>query len=165
MLHVVALAAALMAGSLPSTTADRLPNIRTSNVFLADLIAHAQEHSPTLARMVERVEQSDVIIYFEGVPKFEGSLRGCIHFVGAAGAHRYVRAQIKMMMNRYDIVASLAHELQHAIEIAAHPWVRDEPTLAELYRHIGHERDVRRFETDEAQTAGRAVRSEVLGAL
>jgi hypothetical protein len=165
MLHVVALAAALMAFPTSTAAPSQLQNVRTTNAFLAALIADAREQSPTLAEMLDRVERSDVIVYFEAIPRFEGSLRGCVHFIGASGPYRYVRAQIKTMMNRYDVVASLAHELQHAIEISNHPEVRSEEALAELYRVIGHERDLRQFETDEAQTAGRAVRAEVLGAL
>jgi hypothetical protein len=164
MLHVVALAAALMAPP-PSTAVNTVPNVRTHNPFLASLIADSVRVSPTLAAMIDRVEQSDVIIFFEAVPRFDSNLRGCLHFMGAAGNYRYLRAQIKTMMTRFDIVASLAHELQHAIEIAEHPDVRSEADLEELYRRIGHERQARRFETDEAQSVGRTVRAEMLGAL
>lgn len=164
MLHVAAVAAALMAFP-PSTTAVEVPNVRTTSAFLAQIVEGARRQSPTFAAMLAHIEQSDVIIYFEGIPKFEGGLRGCVHFIGASGRFRYVRAQIKTMMTRYDVIASLAHELQHVIEIADHPEVRDEPSLAELYRQIGHERDLRRFETDQAQSVGRTVRAEVLGAL
>jgi hypothetical protein len=164
MLPVVALAAALMA--LPtSATATAFPNIRTSNPFLAELIANVRTQSPIFEEMIGRVERSDVIVYFEAVPRFDTGMRGCVHFMGASGGYRYIRAQIKTMMNRYDVVASLAHELQHAIEIADHPEVRSEDTLADLYRRIGDEREWRTFETTGAQTAGRAVRAEVLGAL
>jgi hypothetical protein len=164
MLPVVALAAALMA--LPTSAAAKtFPNIRTSNPFLAELIANVRTQSPIFEEMIGRVERSDVIVYFEAVPRFDTGMRGCVHFMGASGGYRYIRAQIKTMMNRYDVVASLAHELQHAIEIADHPEVRGEDTLADLYRRIGDERDWRTFETSEAQTAGRAVRAEVLGAL
>jgi hypothetical protein len=166
MLHVVAFAAAALMTSPTSTTANsELQNVRTMNVFLAGLIADAREQSPTLAEMLDRVERSDVIVYFEAVPRFEGSLRGCVHFIGASNGYRYVRAQIKTMMNRYDVIASLAHELQHAVEIADHPEVTSEDSLAALYRRIGDERETRHFETDRAQSAGRVVRAEVIGAL
>ncbi len=164
MLPVVALAAALIA--LPaSATVTNVQNIRTSNPFLAELIAEARAQSPTFEEMYTRVEQSDVIVYFEPVPRFETGLRGCVHFMGTAGGFRFIRAQIKTMMNKFDVVGSLAHELQHAIEIADHPEVTTEKSLAELYRRIGDEREWRTFETNQAQTAGRAVRAEVLGAL
>jgi hypothetical protein len=129
------------------------------------LIADAREQSPTFANMLDQLERSDVIVYFEGVPRFEKNLRGCVHFMGASAGYRYLRAQIRTMMNRYDIMASLAHELQHAIEISRHPEVRSEADLAELYKRIGDERERWMFETNEAQSAGRTVRLEILGSL
>jgi hypothetical protein len=164
MLHVVALAAALIA-SPASTTATQFPNVRVTHSALAAMIADARNTSPTLAAMLDRVERSDVIVFIVGTPRLETNLRGCLHFMGSSGGYRYVRAQIKTMMNRYDVIASLAHELQHAIEIAEHPGVTSESALAELYRRIGHERESRMFETDEAQSRGRVVRAEMLGAL
>ncbi|MBI2221921.1 MAG: hypothetical protein HYU53_12030 [Acidobacteria bacterium] len=163
MLPVVALATALIA--LPaSATVANIQNIRTSTPFLAELIADTRAHSQTFAEMFDRVERSDVIVYFEPSQRADSGLRGCVHFMGTAGRYRYIRAQIKTLMNRFDVVASLAHELQHAIEIADHPEVRSEESLAELYRRIGSEREWRMFETDRAQTTGRAVRAEVLAA-
>lgn len=163
MLPVVALATALIA--LPaSATVANIQNIRTSTPFLAELIADTRAHSHTFAVMFDRVERSDVIVYFEPSQRADSGLRGCVHFMGTAGGYRYIRAQIKTLMNRFDVVASLAHELQHAIEIADHPEVRSEESLADLYRRIGNEREWRMFETDRAQTTGRAVRAEVLAA-
>jgi hypothetical protein len=163
MLHVVAFATALIFN--PPAAVTDLPNIRTTNPLLAALIAEARAQSPTFAEMLDQLERSDVIVYFEGVPRFDRNLRGCVHFMGASAGYRYIRAQIRTMMNRYDIVASLAHELQHAIEISHHPDVRTEADLAQLYKQIGDERERLTFETNEAQSAGRAVRSEVLGSL
>jgi len=83
--------------------------------------------------------------------------------MGASAGFRYLRVQIKTFMNRYDVVASLAHEMQHANEIAQHPEVACEASLAALYRRIGDEPEWCMFETAEAQRAERTVRAEILG--
>lgn len=164
MLHVAALAAALMAFPPTASTRD-FPHLRTSSVFLSSLIRDAREHSPTFLRLAESLESSDLIVYFEPSPNMEARFRGRVHFMGASTGYRYLRIQVRTTMNRFDVAASMAHEMQHAKEIAEHPEVTTEIELAALYREIGDEHDWCMFETDEAQQAGRAVRAEVLGAL
>lgn len=161
MLHVVALATALMAAA-PSATDRIFPHIRTTSPLLLSLINDARDHSPTFRRQLDTVEQSDVIVYFEAAPHLESRLRGRVHFMGASGGIRYLRIQVRTALNRFDLIASIAHELQHAIEISCHPEVVSEETLAALYRRIGDEHEWCMFETDEAVQAGKAVRTELL---
>jgi hypothetical protein len=127
------------------------------------LVAEGREHSPTFLALSNALEASNVIVYLEPSPYMERRFRGRIHFMGTSGGYRYLRIQIRTSMNRYDIVASIAHELQHANEIAAHPEVVCEEGLAKLYREIGDEHDWCMFETGQAQRAGQAVRAEVFG--
>lgn len=162
MLHVVALAAALMALP-PSASIRDITNIRTSSPLLALLIAEGREHSPTFLNLANTLEASNVIVYFEATPQMERRFRGRIHFMGTSTGYRYLRIQIRTSMNRYDIVSSIAHEMQHANEIAAHADVVCEEGLAKLYREIGDEHDWCMFETQQAQRAGQTVRAEVFG--
>lgn len=162
MLQVAALAVTLMAVA-PSAPPVAVPHVRTSSAYLSRLIEFARAESRTFFSMLVAIDTSDVIVYFEAVPQLDSRLRGCVHFMGSAGDYRYVRAQIRTAMNSHEVIASLAHELQHAIEIAAHPEVRSEADLAALYRRIGDEHQWRMFETNDAQQAGRTVRNEMLG--
>lgn len=161
MLHVAALAAALMAFPPTASICD-LPHVRTSSAFLSSLISDAREHSPTFLRLADSLESSDLIVYLEAAPHMEARFRGRMHFMGASSGYRYFRIQIRTAMSRYDVVASIAHEMQHANEIASHPEVVSEDGLAALYRQIGDEHDWCLFETNAAQQAGRAVRAEIL---
>lgn len=161
MVYVAAIAAALMT-NVPSAPR-AFPHLRTTSAYLLSLIGEAREHSPTFLELAETLEASNVIVYFEATPHMEARYRGRVHFMGASAGYRYLRIQVRTAMNRYDIIASIAHEMQHAREIAAHPEVVCEDSLAQLYRRIGDERDWCMFETDEAQQAGRAVRTEILG--
>lgn len=162
MLHVAAFAAALMAFP-PTASTSAFPLVRTTSALLSSLVADAREHSPTFLGLIERLEGSDMIVYLEAAPNMESRFRGRVHFMGASAGYRYLRIQIRTSMNRSDIIGSIAHELQHANEIAAHPEVVCEDDLADLYRRIGDEHDWCMFETSEAQQAGRLVRAEVLG--
>lgn len=60
------------------------------------------------------------------------------------------------MTGHVELVAILGHELQHAAEIAAAPWVHDAGTLARLYRRIGLRLGSNAFDTAAAQRPVRA---------
>ena len=59
------------------------------------------------------------------------------------------------------MIAVIAHELQHALEVAEHHEVRDSHALASLYRRIGVEAYRGRYDTQAAQFAGKQVRYEL----
>ena len=58
-------------------------------------------------------------------------------------------------------IGLLAHELQHAVELADAPEVRDDEGVRQLYRRIGSASDPDHFETAAARRIERAVRMEV----
>ena len=63
-------------------------------------------------------------------------------------------------------MATLGHELYHALEIAETPSVVDADTLADLYSRIGRKTTdsggVRTFETEAAAAAGLLARQQLL---
>jgi hypothetical protein len=65
----------------------------------------------------------------------------------------------------HELVAELAHELQHASEVAAHPDVIDGAALRAMYRAIGYQScnayGIECWETREAQAAERVVREQL----
>ena len=64
-----------------------------------------------------------------------------------------------------DLLAAIAHELQHAVEIAGSVDVRDSRSLGSFYERIGVSRGARTsFDTDAARETGARVKSELLGA-
>jgi hypothetical protein len=82
---------------------------------------------------------------------------------GPAG-QRYLRIQIAVAARGNELIALVGHELQHALEVAESPGVRDEPSLMALYEAIGHgEQGRHRYDTMAAQNTGRRVRLELIG--
>jgi hypothetical protein len=71
------------------------------------------------------------------------------------------------MPTRTRQLALIAHELQHAVEVAAAPHVVDVATLAQEYERIGHATrhrvEMRSFETLAAIAAARRVLAELAG--
>lgn len=80
----------------------------------------------------------------------------------AAGGVRYVKVQAAWDRPGQRQLATIAHELQHATEIAEAPAIVDDESMAEEYgRRIGFEKDQhhgrRRFESQAAIEAGQRV--------
>jgi hypothetical protein len=85
-----------------------------------------------------------------------------------AGSFRYVRATLNADQSADQMIATLAHELQHALEVAEDEGVTDQRSLLALYKRIGrpsYSGLVAAWETDAAQDTGFKVRRELLSAL
>ena len=117
-----------------------------------------------MAAIVERVEASDVIVYLALNPVMKPHLSGTLTWMTRAGGYRYVRASINPDQNNDQMIATVAHELQHALEVVADPTVVNEGTLVTMYRRIGQQHNSAaptRWETTAAQEAGFQVRREL----
>jgi len=138
---------------------------RALTPFAKNLLSDGVEQSPTVRKLVESFEQTDLVVYVEVsiTPRHKTS-RASLRFVGGEGPLRYVLVWIDAWVSSHaDRVAWLAHELQHAYEVSAEPEVRSEAALARYYRRIGHTRgpDGSLFETSAAKQAALQARSEV----
>jgi hypothetical protein len=83
-----------------------------------------------------------------------------------AGPYRYLRATISPDQTMDQAIASLAHELQHAVEVMGDEQVVNETTLISLYKRIGQPSTAAvasGWETIAAQEAGYQVRRELVG--
>ncbi len=114
-----------------------LPHIRSADRHLVELLDRGRQQSPTFARLVAHIEQSDVIVYVESGRDVPNSMVAYLRWAGAGPVHRYVRIKVKTPASDDVVLALLAHELQHAVEVADAPEVRCEEALAALYRRIG----------------------------
>ena len=166
MLRVVStlLAVLLFVTLAPSAAASpTAPRLRAIDARLARLIQETLRRSATFADMARALQRSDVILYVvPATRELPSELLGRVLFVCDAGRVRYLRAEIHMRRTDADLVATIAHELQHTLEVAAHPDVRDEQGVRGLYGEIGCSRRPNRFDTKAADEAGWRVRSEVL---
>lgn len=138
-------------------------HVRGANPGINKLIARGVKASPTFAGLVAALDQSDVIVYIEVTNKLPMSIDGRIAFMASTGPLRYLHAQVRDGLGFESTIATAGHELQHALEIAAHPEVRDSASLAQLYRRIGDPSvpHAHQFDTPAARHTGRRVRQEL----
>jgi hypothetical protein len=121
--------------------------------------------SATFKALVDRIEASNVIVYVALNPMMKSSLSGMLTWMTRAGDFRYVRASISTELPFDQMIATVAHELQHAVEVIEDETVTDEKSLVALYRRIGRQHSPAapaQWETAAAQQAGFQVRRELI---
>lgn len=141
------------------------PRIRIVGSRVAELMTRACRASPTLKALVDEVEASNLIVHVTTASPMRHRPRGSLHFVLHAQGHRFLRILLDDRLPDDVLIALLAHELQHAVEIARAEGVVDNATLETLYRAIGEVacEDGRRreYDTPAARRIGALVLTEL----
>ena len=95
-------------------------HVRSSKPALSDLIQDGYARSPTFRRLVDRLNAVHVVVYveFQITPQRQ---RGYLsHNIREAGEWRYLQVRLRAR-SRSIMISVLAHELQHALEVASDP--------------------------------------------
>ena len=143
-------------------------HVRGTTAPLRALIADTARKSPVFRAMLDRLEASTVIVYVRTAPLPTSALDGRTAFLKVDVPTPDARLLVvELSCNRPILaqIATLAHELRHAIEIADAPWVVGSKTLEQYYAQIGFRLDTSghpvRFETVAAREAAAQVRREL----
>lgn len=140
------------------------PRLRPQDSRTAKFIDLGFKRSATMRALIDRIEASNVIVYVRINPMMRPQLSGALTFVTTSGGFRYVRAMINADQAPDLMIATLAHEFQHVVEVIDNPSVVDEQTLVSLYQRIGvanTQRAIPGWETAAAQAMGAQVRREL----
>lgn len=145
-----------------------LSRVRTGDAALSALLSEAFAYSPTFRQLVTTIERSDGLVYLLEGPCPERTRACLLMQLEQAGPNRMLRIHIPPGKADVDAAGSIAHELQHAVEVLADRRIRTTDDLFALCHMIGPDppsswlqsRTRRRFETAAAQKAGEEVREE-----
>jgi hypothetical protein len=140
-------------------------SIRIPDTRLASLLADGVRRSPTLQSLIDRIQDSQVIVFVQTVRWLPSELAGTVSWIGASGPYRFVRVMVKLQVGGDALVASLGHELHHVLEVTQAPWVLDDRSLLELYELIGQRTSGTglAWDTIAAQSAGDQILRELKG--
>ncbi len=169
----IVLAALLLAAGRPSPAAALTPadgaafHVRTTDLELRLVIADGMRQSPTFRALVQRLTGSDVVVYVCRWHRQAGA-DGSLTFAATAGGYRYVVVRVSTQRSQLQLLALLAHELRHAVEVAETPAIVDAPSLAREYARLGYVSQMSRggrvaFDTEAAIAAGHQVLVELQG--
>jgi hypothetical protein len=141
--------------------AARVPHVRASDPLAADVLQRAAAESPTVANLIAQLDQSDLIVNIV-TGRLPDSVNGHTRIAAATPVARYIRVTLRIPGATPRLIATLGHELRHAVEIAGMPDVRDEASLAAEYRRVGTAMAREGFfETAAAVETGRQVAREL----
>ena len=141
------------------------PRVRANDGRTAAILLDGLSRSETLRALVDEIEQSDVIVYLEIQWNLRRGLAGSLNWVAATGSFRYVRISLSPDVIGDVMVATLGHELQHAVEIARERSIISSATLASYYAKNGLSVTAHwnGWDTLAARQTGDEVRRELAG--
>ncbi len=111
-------------------------HVRAAHPKLNALLKAGITRSVTFRSLVEALDQSDVIVYVEPHVNRDGLGAYLKHRVIAVGSVRYLYVAADLRGAPDRLIPLLAHELQHALEVAGHAEVRDERGVDELFDRL-----------------------------
>jgi hypothetical protein len=132
MVGILVLASLIGAAEQPASCS----HVRTTEARLQALVEKGVERSERFRRLVDTLNASDVIVYLQ--PKInQRSLAGYLaHRVVVAGPMRYLQIAVDMRGSEDRLISLVAHELQHAVEVAEAPEIRDSRALARMFERV-----------------------------
>lgn len=136
--------------SQPEAVAASPVRVRSANGRIRLALRHGSAHSERFRELLETLGASDVIVHIEDGRCQVLEPAGCIQVAAAAKGARYLRIAVKAKASMLQLVPILAHELQHAVEIAEAPEVVDAATMQNYFGRIGQRRTKGVYETTQA---------------
>src|SRR5215467_22197 len=93
-------------------------HVRSNDGKVLELIERGEIRSETFGRLLDAMDATDVIVYVEAKAKIRGLRGDLAQHITATGERRYLRSVFKFPGSDDQLTALVAHELQHAREVA-----------------------------------------------
>jgi len=143
--------------------AQHLPGaVRAMDAGAAEACAYGRASSASFRQLVESFDPEHVVVHIETGAIHVFGTAGATRLVGSAGQWRYVRITVDPDLPLDARTAVIAHELQHAREIADAS-AATQTQVRQLFERIGRpvQGVVDTYETADAITAGKRVWREL----
>ena len=114
-----------------------LTRLKPADGEMRRLILDGYARSALFRELVDELQRSNAIVVIQFGQCAKGRFRSCVTNVDGDGRQRHVRVKINTRTTDDRLVATIAHELQHAVEILRDPAVTDARSALGLYRQIG----------------------------
>lgn len=139
--------------------------VRSVEPDVAQLLRDGRQKSPGLERLIRTIDDSDLLVYLFFRWMSLSTVGGYLEVVGAANGQRVVFIFINPALSPAHATAMIAHELQHAVEIANAPEVVDHASLVRHYERIGMRTRLGLLSESYDTAAARAIEHLVLDEL
>ena len=136
------------------------PRVRSASPRVVAVIIEAAAQSKTFRGLVDQISSTDGIVYVEEGQCGHGVQACLLNTITMAGPNRVLRIVVDPRKVDRELMGSIGHELQHAVEVLSNRTIRSGSEMTLLYFNIvGLGRN--RFETYAAIKAGNAVLTEL----
>lgn len=154
-------ALAIASGANPSEL--NVPgSIRPESPAVRALIARGLERSQTFRDLVRRLDATDVVVYVRFTPPCNGRVPACLLWGSSDRTHRRLLIKVdRFGRSENELTALVAHELQHASEVASAPDITDIASFQVWFAAHGR-RGWHGFETDRAGEMTKKVMAELI---
>ena len=137
------------------------PHVRSLDPWATESLERGAEFSPTIRALIRTLDTSNVIVHVESSSVIPQGIVGMTRLVLAVGDVRYLRITLRRDVLPDVRAATLAHELQHAIEISGAN-INTHAEMQQLYKRVGRRVFGTRFyETRAAERAGATAFAEL----
>lgn len=154
------LAAIAVAGAGSINAQGGAPAVRPEEPAIRELMANGMTRSATFRDLATRLDTSDVVVYVRFAPCV-GKVAACLLWASESdGVRRLVIKLNRAGRSPNELTALLAHELQHANEVASAPEIKDLASFRKSFASRGST-NADGFETDQARDVGRRVSVEL----
>lgn len=137
-----------------------MPRVRSAEPLIVAAIARGVERSPIFRGLVATIDASDGVVYLEKGGCGPGGRPCLLHSVTISGRNRLLRIRVNdPKPEGCRFVASIGHELRHAVEALSDASVRSSTDIFFLFRRIGFAQE-RTLETTAAIRTQLAVGSD-----
>ena len=138
-------------------------HVRSTDPRVLEWLRIGAAESPTFRSLLNLIGESDLIVHVQAVDRL--ATAGQTYFVTAAASVRYVRIEVMLRGNVNEMIALIGHELQHAVEIAQEPRIRDRQALSLFYKGMsGNSMSTTEYDSVAARVIEDRVRREMWGA-
>jgi hypothetical protein len=132
-----ALVATAVLWLLQTTAAAQTANVRIVDRALNTLFEVGLAQSPTLDALVTELNAAPILVFADCNMQMPSRIGARLNLLTSVGQTRYVRVRVDCALAPRHQIALLAHEIQHALEIAGRPDVLDEEDMESFYEQIG----------------------------
>ena len=156
----VVVAAIAAAGGGVLNAQSESPAVRPESAAIRALIESGMARSATFRDLKTRLDNTDVIVYVR-FSRCPSGIAACLAWITAGAGSRRLLIRIDRFDSSPDrLTALLAHELQHANEVAAAPDITDLASFEKSFASRGWH-DGTGFETEQAKNTTRRVAAEL----
>jgi hypothetical protein len=139
-LFLLALIATSSSLQRPQATSEELPvrlvRVKPADAEMRRLVLDGVRRSSTFRVLVDDLHAFNVIVAIQFGLCGNGRIRSCVSSVDGDDRQRHIRIKVNTRTTDDRLIATIAHELQHALEIARDPTVTDAQQALALYRRI-----------------------------